>query len=132
MHRIVFASIVLFALGTGSLHAADLTSLPPLPTASGFVAGRPATQADVDAGNAVFVIGDGAVSSGSPLAIDVPQYALFMDEGVKTVVVVVQAERGVDGSRIGARKVDGSTLVGALEEFELLGTQPDARRIAPD
>lgn len=130
--RSVFAILVGLAAATaGGVGAAEVTASslvwPPLPS-SGFVAGRPATQADVDAGDALFLLGDGTRSSGEPLAIDIPQYALFDDEGIITVVVVIQAEREDGRSQIGARKPDGSALIGLLDQFKLVGTQPQSAR----
>ncbi|HUD40734.1 MAG TPA: hypothetical protein VMR06_01930 [Dokdonella sp.] len=130
--RIVFAILAGLAAATaGGAGAAEVTGSslvwPPLPS-SGFVAGRPATQDDVDAGNALFLLGDGTRSSGEPMAIDIPQYALFDDEGIITVVVVVQAESEAGRSQIGARKPDGTPLIGLLDEFKLVGTQPQSTR----
>ena len=130
--RSVFAILAgLAAAAAGAAHAAEVigSSLvwPPLPS-SGFVAGRAATQADIDAGNALFLLGDGARSSGEPMAIDIPQYALFDDEGIITVVVVIQAESEAGRSQIGARKPDGTALIGQLDQFKLVGTQPQSTR----
>lgn len=134
MIRLVFAILAGLGVVSGSAAAAaELTGStlvwPPLPTA-GFIAGRPATQADVDAGNAIFLLGDAARSTGTPLAIDIPQYALFDDEGIITVVVVVQAESEAGVSQIGARKADGTPLIGLLGAFKLVGTQPQSTRAA--
>lgn len=132
--RFVFAILAGLAAATAAgVHAAEDTGSslvwPPLP-GSGFVAGRAATQADIDAGHALFLFGDGARSSGEPLAIDIPQYALFDDEGIITVVVVIQAESGEGRSQIGARKPDGTGLIGQLDQFKLVGTQPQSARAA--
>ncbi|MCR6700627.1 MAG: hypothetical protein NVV68_05515 [Dokdonella sp.] len=128
--RFVFA-ILAGLSAAGGTHAAEDTGSslvwPPLPS-SGFVAGRAATQADIDAGNAIFLLGDGSRSSGEPIAIDIPQYALFDDEGIITVVVVVQAESEAGRSQIGARKPDGTALIGQLDQFKLVGTQPQSTR----
>ncbi|MEQ1887407.1 MAG: hypothetical protein ABL967_20275, partial [Bryobacteraceae bacterium] len=56
-----------------------------------FTAGRPATQGDVDAGSAVFLIG-GAASTA--IDIKLPHCAILSDAttGKKTPVILIQAE----------------------------------------
>lgn len=51
------------------------SSWPSLPT-TGFIKGRPATEQDIDDGNAVFVAsGPNGKVLGQPIDIDIPQYA---------------------------------------------------------
>ena len=93
------------------------------------VSGRAATQADVDAGRAVFLLQSKDVSAGTPLDIAIPQYAYHKnaDTNEVTAVVIIQAEQ-LDDTRIaGALDIKTGQLMAALLwEFELLGT------VAPD
>ena len=110
----------LLALSTACLAERPM-AWPDLPT-KGFITGRPATNADVKSGNAVFSM-DG--KSLGALAITVPQYAILTDEqGVKHPVVVVQAERAPGGMKIvGLLGSDGSHTAATLPELQLLGTE---------
>ena len=94
---------------------------PDLPT-KGFLSGRPATNADVEAGNAVFSM-DG--KSEGAVEIAVPQYALWVDDqGQRHPVIVVQAEKAPGGMNIvGLLNRDGSYTAATLPELELLGTE---------
>ena len=94
---------------------------PELPTA-GFLSGRSANNADVEAGQAVFSM-DG--KSHGPLKIAVPQYAIWTDEhGTAHPVVVVQAEEAPGGLQIvGLLKSDGSYAAATMPELQLLGTE---------
>jgi hypothetical protein len=97
---------------------------PALPT-SGYIAGRAATQRDVDAGDAVFVAEVGGRAVGTPMLITVPQYAFHVDHktGARTRVIVLQAERAGTLEMIGYVAPDTNTYgVGTAKEFELLGT----------
>lgn len=94
---------------------------PELPSV-GFISGRAATQKDLEAGNAVFVSQVGEVVIGTPLKIEIPQYAYHLENGKKTPVIIVQAEVAKNNTIIGARNLNGGELVGLLNEFELLGT----------
>jgi hypothetical protein len=71
--------------------AAQAPVWPALPSQE-FIRGRPATKADVAAGNAVFVAAIGEKVIGRALEMPIPQYAYFNDRGRKIQVVVVQAE----------------------------------------
>ncbi|WP_434049057.1 hypothetical protein [Marinobacter salarius] len=103
--------------------AAQEIQWPPLPE-TGFISGRAAEMQDVQAGNAVFVAAVNGVSIGKSIDISIPQYALHIDQGLKTPVVIVQAESAQGQRIIGARQFDGSELVGTFVEFELLGSEP--------
>jgi len=89
------------------------------------------TKADVSAGNAVFVASQDAVGEAiisRPIAITIPQYAYFNDDGRKLPVVVVQAEEARGKQLVGARDLDGKPIVGFITDFELLGNvSPKAR-----
>jgi hypothetical protein len=87
------------------------------------VYGRTATDADVNAGRAVFAVG------GEPVELDIPACAIVSEEGVgePTPVIVVQAERLDDGTvAVGYRFLDGGTGIATLAELELL-SEPDER-----
>lgn len=99
---------------------------PPLAGFSG-VTGRPATEEDVKAGRAVFVVTSSGVPIGVPLGIVVPQYALHRDEetGEVTPCVVVQAEQAGPERLVGCLLLPGRDLfAGKLAEFTLLGINP--------
>jgi hypothetical protein len=99
---------------------------PALPV-RGFIAGRAATQRDIDDGNAVFVAEVGGRNVGIPLNIAVPQYAFRVDQktGARTRVIVLQAERAGSLEMIGYVDPETDTYgVGTAREFELLGTTP--------
>jgi len=109
-------------LAVCSVTASAEGTWPPLPK-TGFVAGRAATQADVNSGSAGFAIsGNGVV--GSPLSITIPQYAYFNDNGTMVPVVLIQAEAAQGKQLAAGKKADGSIVVGFLSDFTLLGTQP--------
>jgi hypothetical protein len=87
------------------------------------VAGRPATDADVDAGRAMFAVG------GEPVDLDVPSCAIVREDGVgePTPVIVIQAERIEDGTvAIGFRLIDGGSGIATLDDVEFL-SEPDER-----
>lgn len=109
-------------LAACSVAASAQSAWPPLPEA-GFVAGRAANQDDVDRGSAGFAVGGNGVV-GSPLAIAIPQYAYFNDNGTRVPVVLIQAETA-QGKKLAAGKTaDGGIVVAFLSDFTLLGTQP--------
>lgn len=85
--------------------------------------GRPATDADVAAGRAIFAVG------GEPVELDLPSCAIVIEEdvGEPTPVILIQAERLDDGRvAVGFRLIDGGTGIATLEEIELL-SEPDER-----
>lgn len=91
-----------------------------------FVSGRPATAADFRAGSAAFLLESKEVSAGSPLQIDLPQYAYHIDveTGTKTAVVIIQAEKLDEKTYIGAEIIStGQQLLGFIAEFEFLGNE---------
>lgn len=98
----------------------------PLLTQTCFVKGRPATEDDVKKCCAAFVIKAQGKSAGVPLSIDIPQYAIHIEEGSgkETPVIVIQAEENGGIQAVGY-KVVGSSSVGAslLRELRLLGTK---------
>ena len=87
------------------------------------VAGRTATDADVNAGRAVFAVG------GEPVDLGVPACAIVREDGIgePTPVIVIQAERLDDGTvALGFRIVDGGTGIAPLDDVEFL-SEPDER-----
>lgn len=87
------------------------------------VGGRAATDADVNAGRAVFTVG------GEPVALDLPAYAIVTEEevGELTPVIVIQAKRLDDGTvAVGYRFLDGGTGIASPDDVELL-SEPDER-----
>ena len=97
---------------------------PPLP-AAGFISGRAATDRDVAAGNAVFVLKAYGGYFGRPMDIVIPQYAYMTKRGGKPVpVIVVQAEVGGGIKLFGVRGLDGDKSTARDFELKLLGTKP--------
>ncbi|MSP60796.1 MAG: hypothetical protein EXR72_10730 [Myxococcales bacterium] len=99
---------------------------PALPV-SGFISGRAATNADVEAGNAVFALKtEGDRPMGVPVKIAIPQYAIHMDAetGKGTPGFIIQAEKGGEITIVGFLQLpERTTLMGTLAEFKLLGTK---------
>jgi hypothetical protein len=119
-----FATLLL-ALGLSAAAAqAPAVNWPPLP-AKGFVSGRTATDEDVTAGNAVFVLKAYGTYFGKAMDVTVPQYAWFTKRGAKTKpVIVVQAEFGKGIKLYGVRGLDGEPDTARDYELQLLGTTP--------
>jgi hypothetical protein len=115
--------LTLLFLGACTSAASAENSWPALPS-SGFTAGRPASQADVAAGNAGFAVGDGTDIVGTPLTISIPQYAFFNDNGTMVPVVLIQAEQAQGKELAAGKKTDGTIVVGFMSDFTLLGTAP--------
>lgn len=105
--------------------AADTIAWPDLPK-SCFVSGRSATSADVDTGCAAFLINVQGQAAGTPIKLDIPQYAVHVDEatGKETPVIIIQAEENGEIKAVGYKEL-GSDQLGAalLREVRLLGTQ---------
>jgi hypothetical protein len=117
---------LLLALGVAMASSAQTAPVnwPPLPT-KGFVSGRPATDEDVTAGNAVFVLKAYGTYFGKPMDITIPQYAYLTKAGEKPVpVIVIQAEIGKGIKLFGVRGLDGDKSTARDFELKLLGTKP--------
>jgi hypothetical protein len=98
---------------------------PELPELA-FVRGRAATELDVDAGHAAFVLQAQGGHTPTPLRIQIPQYAYHRDgdTGVRTPGIIIQAEQSAGTRIVGMRKLDdGALMAGLVEEFEFLGTR---------
>ncbi|MGC1252142.1 MAG: hypothetical protein WA889_14925 [Xanthobacteraceae bacterium] len=116
----------LLALGLAASASAQTApaNWPPLP-GTGFVSGRPATDEDVTAGNAVFVLKAYGTYFGKPMDIAVPQYAYLTKAGQKPVpVIVIQAEIGKGIKLFGVRGLDGDRSTARDFELKLMGAQP--------
>ena|ERR1700761_9071506 len=119
------ATLVL-ALGVAAAASAQTSPVnwPPLPT-KGFVSGRQATDEDVAAGNAVFVLKAFGSYFGKPMDVTIPQYAYLSKAGEKRVpVIVIQAEIGKGIKLFGVRSLDGDKSTARDYELKLLGTKP--------
>ena len=108
-----------------TLVLADTITWPDLPK-SCFVSGRSATSMDVDTGCAAFLINVNGQAAGTPIKLDIPQYAMHVDEatGKETPVILIQAEENGEVKAVGYREL-GTDQLGAalLREVRLLGTQ---------
>lgn len=115
--------LMLILLGACTPAASAGGAWPALPS-DGFVTGRPASQSDVNAGNAGFAFGHGTDIVATALPVVIPQYAYFNDDGAMIPVIVVQAEQAQGKELATGKKADGTLVVGFLRDFTLLGTQP--------
>lgn len=104
---------------------ANTITWPELPQTC-FVSGRSATSLDVDSGCAAFLINVKGQAAGTPIKLDIPQYAMHIDEttGKETPVIIIQAEENGEIKAVGYREL-GTDQLGAalLREVQLLGTQ---------
>ena len=122
----IFALVILllssYTLGEQSVLWPDLSTIK-------YVAQRSATESDINDGAAVFILQTEGVPIGTPLDINVPQYAIHTDEnsGEKTNVVIIQAEEANGQQVFGALIFDTNEyMAGLSNEFELLGqTAPE-------
>ena len=79
-------------------------------------------MADIELGNAAFVIGEQAV----PIAIIIPQYAWHRDSAssARSPVIVIQAERAGQIEAVGYKPVGSDSFgVATLAEMVLLGKE---------
>lgn len=121
MRTLLFATL---SMAT-TLASADTITWPDLPQ-SCFVSGRSATSTDVDTGCAAFLINVQGKAAGTPIKLDIPQYAMHVDEatGKETPVILIQAEENGEIKAVGYKEL-GTDQLGAalLREVRLLGTQ---------
>ena len=121
--RIAALLLILGVTAAASAQTAPV-NWPPLPT-KGFISGRPATDEDVAAGNAIFVLKAYGTYFGKPMDIVIPQYALLTKARQKPVpVIVVQGEIGKGIKLFGVRGLDGDKSTARDFELKLLGTKP--------
>ena len=89
-----------------------------------YVSQRHAVASDIDSGAAVFLLQSEGINIGKPIPIEIPQYAIHSDgeTGVRSYVVIVQAEEANGQKIIGALNVETQEfMAGLLYEFEFLG-----------
>jgi hypothetical protein len=111
----------LFAVAFGLLsQTAWAEEWPPLPE-RGFISGRPAQIADVQAGNAVFVAAVDGQVIGRPIAVQIPQY-VYAKGPPRTKGVLVQAEEANGIRMYGIKTLSGQDYIATEVEVELLGT----------
>lgn len=110
---------------TPTLALAQTIAWPDLPETC-FVSGRSATNEDVDRGCAAFLINVKGKAAGTPIKMDIPQYAMHIEAGTlkETPVVIIQAEQNGKIKAVGYKEV-GTEQLGAalLKELRLLGTK---------
>ncbi|MGQ4661625.1 hypothetical protein [Lysobacter sp. F6437] len=94
----------------GSISASAWRSTP-------CIAGRPATEADVAAGSAVFYVP--GESTAAPMAL--PCCAIqALEDGSEQSVVIVQAEVAPEGTILGVRPLTGGNGICMVTEVRLL------------
>lgn len=121
-------SIFIFSLfGVSQAGAADSVKWPLLSGVK-HIKDRPATQKDVDAGNAVFAAVVKGQSVGKPIKMTIPQYAFHIDGKTKKPVIIIQAEDAQGIKMVGAIDLAGESLAATLKEFELIGTNPKSSK----
>ncbi len=121
LHRLLIP--LTCALACTASQAEDV-NWPELPKTC-FVSRRPSTVSDLSQNCAAFLIGGPEKSGGTPLDIQIPQYAFHVDgaSGKKTPVIVLQAEERSGIKAVGYKEVQTSTIgAGLLSEMQLLGT----------
>lgn len=121
MRTLLLAALFL----TPALALTQTIAWPDLPETC-FVSGRSATNEDVDSGCAAFLINVKGKAAGTPIKMDIPQYAMHIEAGTlkETPVVIIQAERNGKIEAVGYKEV-GTEQLGAalLMELRLLGTK---------
>jgi hypothetical protein len=124
MKRARYLSAVALVFMVAEMSHAANPEWPSLPT-KGFISGRPATEQDVDDGNAIFVAKVGGTTIGKPIPVTIPQFAYWTDSnGKKVPVVILQAEEANGMPLFGFRNAAGAAHVATGPELELLGTTP--------
>jgi hypothetical protein len=96
--------------------------LPDLSRVKAFQ-GRPATQADVDAGIAIFRLIENGKIIGQPVPIELPQYALYTAHGTEEPVILVQVERAGNDVYYGAVNVFGKPVLSLGSHIVLMGNK---------
>ena len=89
-----------------------------------YVSKRHAVASDIDNGAAVFLLQSDGKNIGKPILIEIPQYAIHLDgeTGVRSYVVIVQAEEANGQKIVGALNVETKEfMAGLMNEFEFLG-----------
>lgn len=120
MNKIIATTLLLFSM---LAHGEEKVAWPDLSTIK-YVSQRPATEADINEGAAVFILQSEGINIGNPMSMDIPQYAIHTDgeTGEKSNVVVIQAEEANGQQVIGAVIVGSNEfMAGLANEFKLLG-----------
>lgn len=121
MRTLLLAALFL----TPALALGQTIAWPDLPQTC-FVSGRSATNEDVDSDCAAFLINVKGKAAGTPIKMDIPQYAMHIEAGTlkETPVVIIQAEQNGKIKAVGYKEV-GTEQLGAalLKELRLLGTK---------
>jgi len=124
----LFSTLAIGALSLSASNMASGVTWLELPKDC-FVRLRPATQANAKRGCAALVIENAGVTGGTPLDIQIPQYAWHIDQpsGKRTAVILIKAEEISGIKAVGYREVGAPSLGAALlSEMILLGTdKPD-------
>ncbi|MCP4177137.1 MAG: hypothetical protein GY756_05160 [bacterium] len=92
-----------------------------------FIKDRYATEVDVKNGSAVFVIKVEEQYKGIPIDIQIPQYAIHINQDTQkqSKCIVIQAEVFGDLKVFGAVIIDNDEYMAGLDfEFRLLGDKP--------
>ncbi len=82
-----------------------------------YLSGRPATEADVEEGRAVFYVEGDTTPADLPLPCCAFQ---LLEDGSEEAVVIIQAEETAHGVTLGVRPLSGGNAVCMLEEVRLL------------
>ena len=92
------------------------------------ISGRVASEEDVEAGRAVFYLGNPDEIGVQSYDVSLPPCAIFTDEesGEDIPVIIIQAEQAEDMINVGYRFLDGGNGMCTLPEIELLD-EPDDR-----
>ncbi|AYG08997.1 hypothetical protein D7M10_18810 [Pseudomonas fluorescens] len=121
MRTLLLAALLL----TPTLALAETIAWPDLPETC-FVSGRSATNDDVDNGCAAFLINVKGKAAGTPIKLEIPQYAMHVEAGTgkETPVIIIQAEENGEIKAVGYKEL-GTEQLGAalLKEVRLLGTK---------
>ncbi|TLU61638.1 hypothetical protein FE810_14100 [Thalassotalea litorea] len=89
-----------------------------------YTSGRQATEDDINAGAAAFMLQVDGKNIGRPIDILIPQYAVHIDQetGERTNVIIIQAEENDNFQVIGAIDIKTDRFIVALKyEFDFLG-----------
>lgn len=120
MNKIIAITVLLFSI---LAHGGENVAWPDLSNIK-CVSQRSATEADINEGAAVFLLQSEGINIGSPMNLDIPQYAIHTDgeTGEQSNVVIIQAEEANNQQVIGALIVGSNEfVVGLINEFKLLG-----------
>ena len=101
----------------GPISVNDFSKIP-------HISNRIAIEKDVQEGRAVFYVNDSADHFPIDMKIPVLAYQVDGETGVRTLAVIIQAERVEDEKIIGLRYLDGGNGVCMLSELEIHDLTP--------